>query len=51
MLEYNQAPDTQGLVFEVPLHHWFERQTFIKTGISKFNVTRWVDKTPQEAGS
>ena len=42
------------LVFKVPLCRRFNLGTFqLITGISKFfvTVTRWVDKTQQEAGS
>ena len=59
LLSYSQSPLQ---VWSGPWHsapcflsslcHWFERHTFqLFTGISEFYVTRWVDKTRQEAGS
>ena len=50
--QVSQGPDTRCLVLKVPLCCRFDTETFqLFTGISKFHVTRWVDKSWQEAGS
>ena len=47
-----QDSDTQHLVFEVRLCRWFNTRVFPTIHrYQQIHVTRWVDKTHQEAGS
>ena len=51
ILKHNQGPDTRHRVFQVPLCHWFERQTLIFNWYQQILCHTMGDKTRQEAES